>query len=679
MKFNLVVRAYDATDQTGDTVDNRFFINGAVDGKDIMSDCLSTANQPQSNHCILRSENDWVISGDDYHLIEALASACDAVAIADVEETFKDKNNDDIVIAQRYSKKPNDDTVIAEVWVQGVVTYRTSFKLSYVATSYGDNDIAAGKISNSSKPNLAAAVKQAKTAMTNDDVVRLLITPDPISGIYTAGKISYKYTTTWDFRAEQNKQDKLWHAYVTFSLLYGTDDVSLEFRKRDFDFSKYNLYRAEAAMQGVMDGLIDKMYDMFDKLSGVKFAVNTNGQLDKDRNWVTEEITVNNEKRTIAYLKPDNYDQLVTAFSRPKSEKSLVIEAEAYSPNYDGTVRCLLQMINGILVDKTGTTWTSEESPKTTQTTAKFGYGLLLTNAARMKCGNVTLGGADITVDFFAYIPASSAAGRIFYWGNTNTFLELRYDSSTKNVVMACKEGTVSSKQKDISYGAETVCDQNFHYAITYSFANKELILFVDGVKMGAVSNVTVKRIKAEVTLGELTRNFSVTLDEFRVSDGLNRWPVPKRDPGKVIDAAGGEWLVKFSQKRNTSKTDPLDPNEPDGELTSVTDTRFGTGIQFEPYNYIYYNTSIMMGGPSSPEGDFTVDFFITPTSTSATVGGILELVVGNIIKPSYELGFHIPNKWCVHDSEQFLTHQCTPNQEVYCAIQYNANTQEVE
>lgn len=702
MKFNLTVRAYDATDQTGDTVENRYFINGAVDGKDVMSDCLSTANQPQSAHCILRSENDWVISGDDYHLIEALASACDAATIADVEETLKDENNDDIVIAQRYSKKANDDTVMAEVWVQGIVTYRTSFKLSYTTTSYDDNDIAAGKISNSSKPNLAAAVEQAKTAVTNDDVVRLLITPDPVSGIYSAGKISYKYTTTWDFRAEQNEQDKLWHAYVTFSLLYGTDDVSQEFRKRDFDFSKHNLYRAESAMQSVMEGLLDKMYDMFDKLSGVKFAINTNGQPDKDRNWVTEEITVKKKKRTIAYLRSDNYDQLVTAFSRPKSEKSLVLEAEAYAPNYDGTVRCLLQMVNGILVDKTGVTWTSEGSPTVTQTEAKFDYGLLLSNAARMKCGDITLGGTDITVDFFAYIPSSSVSGRIFYWGDINTFLELRYDSSTKNVVMACKEGTVSSKQEDISYGAETVCDQNFHYAITYSFANKELILFVDGVKMGVVSDVTVgtfkdntwQGIKAGITLGESTRDFSVIIDEFRVSDGLNRWPVPKRDPGKVVDAAGGEWLVKTVTKDNQADsrkngcvyyppTDPL--TDPAGILNPATDTKYGTGIAFEQFNYIVYTTPILLGGSSSPEGDFTIDFFITPTSTQIHVGGILELNVGNATKPSYNLGFHIPGCWCVHDTinnskdSVLCQAKCIPNEEVYCAIQYNATTKKIQ
>lgn len=619
MKFSLIVRAYDATDQTGDTVDNRFFINGAVDGKDIMSDCLSTANQPQSNHCVLRSENDWVISGDDYHLIEAIAAACDAAAIADIEETVKDTDNNDVIVKQCFRKKPNEDTVMAEVYVEGAVVWRTSFKLEYNVTNYDDNDISVNKISNVNKPNLSAAVEQTKTAVANDDVVRLLVTPDPISGVYTAGRISYKYTTNWDFRAEQNEQDKLWHAYVTFSLLYGTDDVSLEFRKRDFDFSKYNLYRAEAAMQGVMDGLIDKMYDMFDKMSGVKFAVNTNGDPQKP-------VVYENEERKI--LQPDDYDQLVTAFSRPKGEKTLVVEAEAAAANYDGTVRCLLQMTNGILIDKTGATWTSEGSPEATQAEAKFGYGLLLTDASRMKCGNVTLGGADITVDFFAHIPSSSAAGRIFYWGDSNTFLELRYDSSEKNVIMACKEGSVSSKQEGISYGAETVCDQNFHYAITYSFASKELILFVDGVKMGAVSNVTIKRIKAEVTLGELTRDFSVTLDEFRVSDGLNRWPVPKRDPGKIVDAAGGEWeMRKGNHSRYTVIPSISEINSDKPEFSEVEDNTAPFPdkkvIQFNgTSSFLAYTTPVMAGGQ-----DFCIDWWFKVINYTE---GLFSLSVGN-------------------------------------------------
>lgn len=619
MKFSLTVRAYDAIDQTGDAVDNRFFINGAVDGKDIMSDCLSTTNQPQSNHCVLRSENDWVISGDDYHLIEAMAAACDAAAIADIEETVKDTDNNDVIVKQCFRKKPNEDTVIAEVQVEGAVVWRTSFKLEYNVTNYDDNDISVNKISNVSKPNLSAAVEQTKTAVANDDVIRLLVTPDPISGVYTAGRISYKYTTTWDFRAEQNEQDKLWHAYVTFSLLYGTDDVSLEFRKRDFDFSKYNLYRAEAAMQGVMDGLIDKMYDMFDKMSGVKFAVNINGDPQKP-------VVYENEERKI--LQPDDYDQLVTAFSRPKGEKILVVEAEAAAANYDGTVRCLLQMTNGILVDKTGVTWTSEGSPEATQAAAKFGYGLLLTDASRMKCGNVTLGGADITVDFFAHIPSSSAAGRIFYWGDSNTFLELRYDSSEKNVIMACKEGSVSSKQDNISYGAETVCDQNFHYAITYSFANKELILFVDGVKMGAVSNVTIKRTQAEVTLGELTRDFSVTLDEFRVSDGLNRWPVPKRDPGKIVDAAGGEWeMRKGNHAKYTVIPSVSEINSDNPEFSEVEDNTAPFPdkkvIQFNgTSSFLAYTTPVIAGGQ-----DFCIDWWFKVINYTE---GLFSLSVGN-------------------------------------------------
>lgn len=140
MQFQLVIKSYDSKDRVG-TNNIYSCINGAIDGIDVGCDKLSSGTDvSQTLHCVLRARGSRYVSGYDYHMVESLANACDSLGIADVRLTFKDANDTNVILEQKFTKMANSRTINTKTYLNGKLFDDRDTYLTYTQTAYGDDN-----------------------------------------------------------------------------------------------------------------------------------------------------------------------------------------------------------------------------------------------------------------------------------------------------------------------------------------------------------------------------------------------------------------------------------------------------------------------------------------------------------------------------------------------------------
>lgn len=639
MKFRLTLRAFDENNHLGsyDGTEQsvKSFINGAIDSNDVASDFLTTDDLPQSQHKVLRNPDERVISGNNYHMIETLADSCDKVCLSDYHETVNNGKNEPVKFHQYYYKEPDNNMVYVKSYVEGMLVDQTFFNLSYSRTDYSDQGPIGSYVS---KPetDYTNLQNRIRTAIQEDSIIRMLKTPDDVYDIYSVGTMSYKYAAVWTTEIVEEPLT----VTATLTLTYGTDDFDNTYKVRPFSYNINNYGTADEDCTTAMEEIIEGFKYYLDSIYGPKLIT-------QETNGATQEIS---------------------AHGHSKYPKNIVIMAHGVVPNYDGTVRGLVQFDAPVQENsesnqksqmcKGEMDWVLDGSFTMTENNSKFGKGLELTKQVMMESSNVELGGKDFTFDWFLWVSPNSTNGSvIFDWGSGEKKLQVYYESDSRSVAMQYGISTkISTVTSETVFDNSIITTQSCHYALVYRHSDKKVAFFIEGYLIGE-ADATFERINVPVffnrTASVMYCGVEGTLDEIRISDGIARWknkPVVR----DVITTKGGtQWrVVGAIQKVPKSEGSPFA-----GETSSK-------GMFFDGHSYAEILTPYEIGAEN-----FALDFWYKVGDNEVGNSDLPDASVINPLsmdiplpdwytgkKPSYlpdrfSLGAHRPNatKICVH------------------------------
>lgn len=184
-------------------------------------------------------------------------------------------------------------------------------------------------------------------------------------------------------------------------------------------------------------------------------------------------------------------EEQIKFYSIPPEKPRLVLNGRNHTKTYaalvpkligstessvSNTTQVLLRFDTSAIYDETGKTWLTSGSPTITTENAKFGKSLLLDSDSYIYTEDFTIGGTDVTIDFWAKCISSSGTFLTLDYGN---YFYNPFFGWTSNQQYPLQTGNKSSS---FSIGASglNVTDWN-HYAIVYSKSASLYKLYVNG------------------------------------------------------------------------------------------------------------------------------------------------------------------------------------------------------
>lgn len=146
-------------------------------------------------------------------------------------------------------------------------------------------------------------------------------------------------------------------------------------------------------------------------------------------------------------------------------------------------------------------------------------------NNRRYWFDNVGLGGADFTIEGWAYVSTSTESyGRIFEWVNTgSTGNRMEFCKYSTNAYLYCTGITCNTFVNNLTY-----MNQNFHFAIVYEHKAQKLSLYINGILKGSLSSYNIpyqtRRLWLSGSSTSSANRLYGNISEFRVSHDIARW-----------------------------------------------------------------------------------------------------------------------------------------------------------
>ena len=182
-------------------------------------------------------------------------------------------------------------------------------------------------------------------------------------------------------------------------------------------------------------------------------------------------------------------------------------------------------------------TSTSNNYPSYTTTNKKFGQAMNNSKGYISTSNTITLGGADFTVDFWGYMNSSSLSYAPFFEMKVNT-----NTSNNQGRITLQRYGTNNYLSLLIYNNSSSVLVNNRqmtsinpigtlrHYAIVYDYKMQTLYFYVDGILIDTITSLNIERLNRYISVGgcryysETDQRFIGQIDEFRISDGMQRY-----------------------------------------------------------------------------------------------------------------------------------------------------------
>lgn len=266
MKFHLMIRSFDGTDRKSAAVKDDQFINGSIDGVDVLSDCLTEEDYWQSEHIILRPKEERVFNGHDYRMIESLANSCDIASCADFDQMVTDNKGKERHFRQYYTKEPDSKTVNVKSYVENILVGETYFNFVYTPTDYSDEDPKETCLTSYSA-NYAELQNEIITMIQEGRIVEKMPAPDAIEDTYTTHDIKFYYKGSWRVDIKPNGEDDYVNE-ITFVLRYGTTrKTEIQFSSTPSLFSDENYGSATTVLAGVAATEIEKLKAYLDGIA----------------------------------------------------------------------------------------------------------------------------------------------------------------------------------------------------------------------------------------------------------------------------------------------------------------------------------------------------------------------------------------------------------------------------
>lgn len=296
MKFQLEVRNFSSDWQISSTTDKRNFINGAIDGVDVMSDHLridsnrtggeddtSGGDRNYAYHIAKIGEpGERVVTGNRYRAIESLANSCDAVSSPDWEEIVQDHKGRDRTCRQLYSKEAGKTTIQAVAYVDGMLVDEDSFIIPYTVTNYQDHGPKALYLADSfiteQQEKYLTLQEKIRKMVQEGTILKELKTPKDIYDIHTTKRgREWKYSGIWSKELDDSSDDvNEWTNTVTFTLSYGMNDYDTVFSDEHVVFTLDNYGTSEEILNKLAEEEITKLKKYLNEL-----AAALNAEMDK--------------------------------------------------------------------------------------------------------------------------------------------------------------------------------------------------------------------------------------------------------------------------------------------------------------------------------------------------------------------------------------------------------------
>lgn len=303
----------------------------------------------------------------------------------------------------------------------------------------------------------------------------------------------------------------------------------------------------------------------------------------------------------------------------------------------------LLHFENG-LVDTFGHEATLVGSAIVTTSKSRFGASCLhLPNQATDKVSfntsnsDITLFAGDFTVECWHYAEIGTTAGSVFaVTSGANSFA---LNATATDVLLYINSSTVS-------FTASGILTPGMWQHVAFNRAGTLGTITVDGVQKwtGTISGTVGYTNPTTATLGGGTDGSGRYLDEFRITNGVMRYPVTQ-----LVDS--GETNDQVTNLANAEAVNPVDsywdnvvlamhldgPNADTNfvDLKGKTFTTFGapqlsTAQYARGISSLYFNNAsyVMCNGSSDfafGTGDFTVEFFVRLAGNLATTAGVFD------------------------------------------------------
>lgn len=266
MKFHLMIRSFDGTDRKSAAVKDDQFINGSIDGVDVLSDCLTEEDYWQSEHVILRPKEERVFNGHDYRMIESLANSCDIASCADFDQMIVDNKGHERRFRQYYTKEPDSKTVNVKSYVEDILVSETYFNFVYTPTDYSDEDPKETCLTSYSA-NYEELQNEIITMIQEGRIVEKMPAPDIIEDTYVTHDVKFYYKGSWKVDIRPNGEDDYVNE-ITFVLQYGTTrKTEIQFSSTSSLFSDENYGDAATVLAGVAVAETEKLKAYLDKIA----------------------------------------------------------------------------------------------------------------------------------------------------------------------------------------------------------------------------------------------------------------------------------------------------------------------------------------------------------------------------------------------------------------------------
>ena len=266
MHFHVMVRSYDGTDRKSADIKDDQFINGSIDGVDVMSDCLTTEDHYQSEHIILRPKEERVFNGHDYRMIESLVNSCDIATIPDWEIVITDNKGKERHCRQLYTKAADDKTVHVKSYVEGILVDEDYFNYIYTPTDYSDEGPRRSCLDTHSA-NYEEVQNKLRTMVETGQIVEKIKAPDTVQDTYTTHGIKYYYNGTWTVEVKPNGANDYVNE-VTFTLKYGTTKkTSVLFSETPVTFTDENYGASAETLANIVNAETGKLKTFLDGIA----------------------------------------------------------------------------------------------------------------------------------------------------------------------------------------------------------------------------------------------------------------------------------------------------------------------------------------------------------------------------------------------------------------------------
>ena len=266
-----------------------------------------------------------------------------------------------------------------------------------------------------------------------------------------------------------------------------------------------------------------------------------------------------------------------------------------------------------------------------------FGRALIIYDNQYLKMDNLLyLGGQDFTIDIYVEIKSSTYSnGGIFEFYNLkdNSYIKLQRFKDTQGISLSIGISGNYYRNQEIIYTETNLLDEFHHFAVTYSYENCLLSLYIDGERKGVISNYLIERQTFDsVILGLSTFDkigqFIGVIDEFRVVDGIVLWNKNNFELS-VRESACINNIDRYTI--TLFHFDELANRDESGKLWLKEG--ISTGVRLSPLSYKFPYSSAYFDGKSSLRlmnklelgySDFLINFYILLEKLS--LGSITKL-----------------------------------------------------